>query len=70
MLQGKIEHQDSMGNKGVIGPGGVQWMTAGRGVIHSEMPKTTTGMLHGFQLWINLPAKVRAWLSAYSCCLL
>jgi hypothetical protein len=43
--------------QGVIGPGGVQWMTAGRGIVHSEMPKVTTGDLHGFQLWINLPKK-------------
>lgn len=43
--------------QGVIGPGGVQWMTAGRGIIHSEMPRATDGMLWGFQLWINLPAK-------------
>ncbi|KAI7838766.1 hypothetical protein COHA_007559 [Chlorella ohadii] len=57
MLRGKMEHADSMGNKGVIGDGGVQWMTAGRGVIHSEMPVVTSGDLHGFQLWINLPAK-------------
>lgn len=57
MLSGKMEHKDSMGNEGVIGPGGVQWMTAGRGIIHSEMPVVTSGQLHGFQLWINLPAK-------------
>jgi redox-sensitive bicupin YhaK (pirin superfamily) len=57
MLSGKIEHRDSVGNHGVIGPGGVQWMTAGRGIIHSEMPAVTEGDLHGFQLWINLPAK-------------
>ena len=44
-------------SKGVIGPGGVQWMTAGRGIVHSEMPKVTEGDLWGFQLWINLPAK-------------
>lgn len=43
--------------QGVIGPGGVQWMTAGRGIVHSEMPKVTEGDLWGFQLWINLPAK-------------
>ena len=43
--------------QGVIGPGGVQWMTAGRGVIHSEMPVVDEGLLHGFQLWINLPKK-------------
>ncbi|KAH7623618.1 putative Pirin-like protein [Nannochloris sp. 'desiccata'] len=57
MLSGKMEHWDSMGNKGVIGPGGVQYMTAGRGIIHSEMPVVTSGDLHGFQLWINLAAK-------------
>lgn len=57
MLSGKMEHRDSVGNHGVIGPGGVQWMTAGRGIIHSEMPVVTEGDLHGFQLWINLPAK-------------
>lgn len=60
MLSGRMEHRDSMGNKGVIGPGGVQWMTAGRGVVHSEMPVVEDGaMLHGFQLWVNLPAKDR-----------
>eukprot|EP00955_Chlamydomonas_euryale_P085448 364100-Chlamydomonas_euryale.AAC.26 len=57
MLEGEMEHQDSVGNRGVIGPGGVQWMTAGRGIIHSEMPRVTDGILHGFQLWINLPKK-------------
>lgn len=57
MLTGAMEHRDSYGNHGIIRDGGVQWMTAGRGIIHSEMPKVTTGMLHGFQLWINLPAK-------------
>lgn len=55
--RGKVDHKDSMGNAGLIGPGGVQWMTAGRGVVHSEFPGVTTGNLHGFQLWINLPAK-------------
>jgi len=57
MLSGKMEHKDSAGNHGVIEGGGVQWMTAGRGIIHSEMPQVTDGDLHGFQLWINLPAK-------------
>lgn len=57
MLEGVMEHRDSQGNQGVIGPGGVQWMTAGRGIIHSEMPKVTDGILWGFQLWINLPKK-------------
>mmetsp|Transcript_18947 Transcript_18947/g.53090 ORF Transcript_18947/g.53090 Transcript_18947/m.53090 type:complete len:296 (+) Transcript_18947:138-1025(+) len=57
MLEGAMDHEDSAGNKGTIQTGGVQWMTAGRGIIHSEMPKVTHSMLHGFQLWINLPAK-------------
>jgi quercetin 2,3-dioxygenase len=57
MLYGELEHQDSMGNKGVIGPGDVQWMTAGSGIIHQEMPAgDQTGMQWGFQLWANLPA--------------
>lgn len=56
MLSGRMEHRDSAGNHGVIGPGGVQWMTAGRGIVHSEMPVVTDGDLHGFQLWVNLPA--------------
>ncbi len=57
MLEGLVEHGDSMGNKGVIGPGDVQWMTAGSGIIHQEMPrKSPTGMMWGFQLWANLPA--------------
>ncbi|KAK9826662.1 hypothetical protein WJX74_008539 [Apatococcus lobatus] len=57
MLSGEMEHYDSAGNHGIIGPGGVQWMTAGRGLVHSEMPHTKDGMMWGFQLWINLPAK-------------
>uniref|UniRef100_A0A7S1GG26 Pirin n=1 Tax=Picochlorum oklahomense TaxID=249345 RepID=A0A7S1GG26_9CHLO len=57
MKRGKMEHRDSVGNKGVICDGGVQWMTAGRGIVHSEMPVVSEGDLHGFQLWINLPAK-------------
>jgi redox-sensitive bicupin YhaK (pirin superfamily) len=57
MLEGMIEHGDSMGNKGVINPGDVQWMTAGSGIIHQEMPKgSKNGSMHGFQLWANLPA--------------
>src|SRR5512140_1636441 len=56
-LQGKLEHGDSMGNSGVIDPGGVQWMTAGSGIIHQEMPKgDADGRMGGFQLWANLPA--------------
>jgi len=57
MIRGAIEHRDSCGNHGVIRDGGVQWMTAGRGIVHSEMPKVTKGDLWGFQLWINLPKK-------------
>ena len=56
LIDGKMRHQDNAGNQGVIVPGGVQWMTAGRGIIHSEMPEQTNGLLKGFQLWINLPA--------------
>ncbi len=57
MLGGNVEHGDSMGNKGVIGPGDLQWMTAGSGIVHQEMPQSTKGMLAGFQLWVNLPAR-------------
>ncbi|WP_432455325.1 pirin family protein [Agarivorans sp. QJM3NY_29] len=56
ILNGKMRHKDSVGNEGVIEAGGVQWMSAGRGVIHSEMPEQQDGLLKGFQLWINLPA--------------
>lgn len=57
MLEGTVEHGDSMGNKGVIAPGDIQWMTAGSGIVHQEMPKgDARGMMWGFQLWANLPA--------------
>ena len=56
MLNGRMRHRDHMGNEGVLNAGGVQWMSAGRGVLHSEMPEQEQGLLHGFQLWINLPA--------------
>ena len=56
MLDGKVEHSDSIGNSGVIGKGDIQWMTAGSGIIHQEMPQITSGRLGGFQLWVNLPA--------------
>ncbi len=56
MLLGHMLHEDHMGNKGHLQAGDVQWMTAGRGVIHSEMPQQEDGRMHGFQLWINLPA--------------
>ncbi|MFK8011714.1 MAG: pirin family protein [Marinicellaceae bacterium] len=56
MLAGKMRHKDSAGNQGVIEPGGIQWMTAGKGIIHSEMPEQEKGLLSGLQLWVNLPA--------------
>src|SRR5678809_852615 len=60
VLAGEVEHGDSMGNQGSIGPGDVQWMTAGSGIIHQEMPKgDTAGRMHGFQLWANLPAALK-----------
>ncbi len=56
MLDGHMRHQDHLGNTGDLGPGAVQWMTAARGIIHSEMPQQSEGRMRGFQLWINLPA--------------
>jgi len=57
MLEGRMRHKDSAGNEGLLTNGGVQWMTAGRGVIHSEMPEQEEGLMSGFQLWLNLAAK-------------
>ncbi len=57
MLEGHMLHEDHLGNKGHLKSGGVQWMTAGRGIIHSEMPQQESGTMRGFQLWINLPAR-------------
>jgi redox-sensitive bicupin YhaK (pirin superfamily) len=59
MLQGRMRHRDSAGNEGLLEPGSVQWMTAGRGVIHSEMPEQEDGAMEGFQLWLNLPARTK-----------
>ena len=59
LLAGRMRHKDSAGNEGVIEPGGVQWMTAGRGIVHSEMPEQEDGLLMGFQLWVNLPAQAK-----------
>jgi len=56
MIHGFVKHEDSMGNSGTIGAGDIQWMTAGSGIIHSEMPGQDEGLLHGFQLWVNLPS--------------
>lgn len=65
MLDGHMQHQDSMGNKGDLGPGGAQWMKAASGIIHSEMPQQSSGMMRGFQLWINLPAEQKMSTPAY-----
>ena len=59
MLQGEFEHEDSTGSKGRMKSGDVQWMKTGSGIIHSEMPAMSDGILHGFQLWINMPAKLK-----------
>jgi len=60
VLAGTVEHGDSMGNRGAIGPGDLQWMTAGRGIIHQEMPRgDSAGRMHGFQLWANLPSALK-----------
>jgi hypothetical protein len=56
LLEGRMRHKDSAGNEGVIEAGGIQWMTAGKGIVHSEMPEQENGRLEGFQLWVNLPA--------------
>ena len=65
MLDGHMQHKDSGGNTGDLGPGDVQWMTAARGLIHSEMPQQTEGRMRGFQLWLNLPAKEKMQPPAY-----
>jgi len=57
MIDGRMRHKDSAGNEGVLTPGSIQWMTAGRGIVHSEMPEQEDGRMRGFQLWVNLPAK-------------
>ncbi|MYM54264.1 pirin family protein [Thalassovita mangrovi] len=60
VLEGTVEHADSLGNKGVLGPGSVQWMTAGSGIVHQEMPSgDAQGRMHGFQLWANLPSSLK-----------
>ncbi|WP_282277429.1 pirin family protein [Stenotrophomonas sp. PS02297] len=57
MLDGRMRHRDNHGNEGLLTPGSVQWMTAGRGLVHSEMPEQESGHMRGFQLWVNLPAR-------------
>ncbi len=65
MLDGHMLHEDHLGNKGHLTAGGVQWMTAGRGIIHSEMPQQESGLMRGFQLWLNLPAAEKMKDAAY-----
>ncbi len=65
LLSGRMRHKDSAGHEGVIESGGVQWMTAGKGIVHSEMPEQENGLLQGFQLWLNLPAKDKMQAPAY-----
>lgn len=57
MIAGRMRHHDSVGNEGLLGPGGAQWMTTGSGLVHSELPEQESGLMEGFQLWLNLPAK-------------
>jgi len=59
MLAGEVDHKDTIGNAGTIGPGDVQWMTAGGGIMHEEMPRPREGRMGGFQLWVNMPAKLK-----------
>lgn len=65
MKAGRMRHRDHMGNEGLIGTGDVQWMTAGSGVLHSEMPEQEEGLMQGFQLWLNLPAAEKMVPAAY-----
>jgi quercetin 2,3-dioxygenase len=65
MLDGHMRHEDHLGNRGDLGPGDVQWMTAARGIIHSEMPQQSEGRMRGFQLWLNLPSREKMKPAAY-----
>ncbi len=65
MFAGQMRHKDNAGHEGVIGPGGIQWMTAGRGIVHSEMPEQVDGLMWGTQLWINLPRSEKMTAPAY-----
>ena len=65
LLAGRMRHEDNHGGNGLLGPGGVQWMTAGRGIVHSEMPEQENGLLWGFQLWLNLPASEKMTTAGY-----
>ena len=65
MLEGRMRHKDNAGHEGLLSSGGVQWMTAGKGVIHSEMPEQENGRMEGFQLWLNLPSQQKMCMPAY-----
>jgi quercetin 2,3-dioxygenase len=65
MLDGRMRHKDNHGHEGVLGPGSVQWMTAGRGIVHSEMPEQQEGRMRGLQLWLNLPGKDKMTVPKY-----
>jgi len=65
MIAGRMRHRDSAGNEGLLGPGGAQWMTAGSGLIHSELPEQEEGLMEGFQLWLNLPARTKMVAPSY-----
>lgn len=65
MLEGRMLHEDHLGNRGLLEPGGVQWMTAGKGIIHSEMPQQASGRMRGFQLWVNLPGAEKMQPASY-----
>ena len=65
MIAGRMRHRDSAGNEGLLGPGGAQWMSAGSGLIHSELPEQEEGLMEGFQLWLNLPAKAKMGAPGY-----
>ena len=65
MINGNVDHKDSIGNSGSIGAGDVQWMTSGSGIMHEEMPRAQTGEMIGFQLWVNLPAKLKMMAPRY-----
>jgi redox-sensitive bicupin YhaK (pirin superfamily) len=65
MLDGRMRHEDHLGNRGDLGPGSVQWMTAARGIIHSEMPQQSAGRMRGFQLWLNLPSNEKMKPASY-----
>ncbi|WP_310493475.1 pirin family protein [Dechloromonas sp.] len=65
MIAGRMRHHDSVGNEGLLGPGGAQWMTTGSGLIHSELPEQEEGLMEGFQLWLNLPASQKMVAPSY-----